>query len=89
MKTLWVLAFVAAAGVVVGAATRDDSCDLKKIEKGYACNKCEKELQRADIKRGKCAACGERAVSAAFCVKKGFSCHKSGCSKGPFTKPGG
>ena len=89
MRTLWVLAFVAATGVIAGAAARDGECDLKSIEKAYFCKKCEKELQRTDIKRGKCATCSERPIQVLICVKKDFKCHKATCSKGPFVKPGG
>lgn len=89
MRMAWVLAFVAAAGVTVAAATRDEECDLKTLEKAYLCKKCDKELQKADIKSGKCATCGEKPIPILVCVKKGFKCHKEGCTKGPFTKPGG
>ena len=89
MRAFWVLAFVAVAGFLAQAAVQSGPCDMKSVEKAYVCTKCDKELQKTDIKKGKCATCEEKPVAAVICVKKGFACHKAGCSKGPFTKPGG
>lgn len=76
-NALMALAVMATMSLAASAAPRGD-CDLKSVEKGIWCNKCEAELSAADAKGGKCAKDGEKTVTAEFCVKKSFACAKPG-----------
>ena len=83
-----ILRMAAAAAILVWAAapgvarTLGDECDMKSIEKGLWCAKCDKLLDKADVKEGK-HTCGEKALEVEVCVKKYYE----GCHKGPQEKP--
>lgn len=77
-KVLAGFAAMAAIALVAGATPPRGDCDLKQLEKGIWCDKCNSELSAADAKGGKCAKDGEKTVAAEFCVKKSFACAKAG-----------
>lgn len=83
MKKLMCLAVVFAAVGLVSATASRGPCDMKQIEKGLWCAKCEASLAATDVKGGKCSKCSEKPETADFCVKKQYN----GCHKGPQAKP--
>lgn len=69
-------------GTGLAREVRDD-CGLKVTEKGVWCEKCDKLLEKADVKDGKHKECEEKPKEVLVCVKK---CYE-GCHKGPQEKP--
>jgi len=77
MHMLMAMAFALAASGIHG------DCGLKSTEKGVWCEKCDKLLEKSDVKEGKHKDCGEKPKEVLVCVKK---CYE-GCHKGPQEKP--
>lgn len=76
------LAVVAMVGLLAGAAALRGPCDLKTVEPGLYCAKCDKLLEKTDVKGAKCGKCEEKVKSVQVCVKECFM----GCHKGPQAK---
>jgi hypothetical protein len=58
---------------------KDTGCDLKTLEKGFWCEKCDKLLEKSDLKEGKHGAegCSEKHKDVEVCVKDLYAakCH--------------
>lgn len=67
------------AFVGVAAYTAGGKCPLSKVEKGLWCNKCKAAVEKADLKDGKCAKCGEAPEECDLCIAKGWWCEKDNC----------
>lgn len=71
-----------------GAGAKSNDCDLKTLEKGKYCAKCDKLLEKDDCdKDGKCKTCSEKPVEVEVCVKKFYAadCHPDKTSDKPGT----
>lgn len=58
-------------------------CDMKDVEKGQYCEKCETALESKDVKEGACKKCQTKVKKVELCVARAYM----GCHKGPQMKP--
>ncbi len=65
-KVFVVLSVLCVLGLVAAVA---DECDLKTIEKGLNCSKCDKIVEKDAVKDGKCAKCETAVTEIEVCVK--------------------
>ena len=95
-NTLAMLAIVVTGCLVAGPALSQDrgtkkpaasDCDLKTLEKVSWCPKCDKVLEKGDIKDGKHSdkECGTATKEIELCVKKYYAadCHPNKTSEKP------
>lgn len=81
-----------AIAVVMGAVAAPSfgPCDVKKTEPATWCEKCDKLLDKAAIKDGKCKECDVKARRIDLCVKPLYVCGCGGgdCCRVEQEKPG-
>ena len=44
-------------------------CDIKKIEKGYHCVGCKRELTQDDVRNSVCKRCETKPATTEYCVR--------------------
>lgn len=49
-------------------------CDMRRVERGYWCEKCDKTFEKDKLIVGKCPVCATKAKVIEMCVKKTYQC---------------
>lgn len=84
---------LATLALLLTAAAPRGPCDLGAIQVLPYCPKCDKDLAKEELKKGKCVKCEGAVQPAEFCVKKLYLCIKGPqpapckCCKDVPTKP--
>ena len=82
-RTFMAITLLLALGAVASAPAQTATCDLKRVVKGYWCDKCQILPERKEIRSKKHVKCGNTAQSTEVCVKYAYNA----CHKGPQPNP--